>query len=321
MSYAKKIADGLQGAYEKRCARGDLDVATDKWVIFSDHHKGGRDGADDYAQCEKAYTAALKYYFERGFTLVILGDGEELWECPPRKVLAAHRATLDLEAAFFKADQKRYLKFFGNHDSDWKRGGAVKRYLQPIFGEGLEVFEAMRVRVHVAGFELGELFLVHGHQGTIDADHYSWISRIAVRYGWAVLQRITKKKSTTPSKDYQLRHRHNVAMYEWVKDKRGTVLIAGHTHRPVFCQKPEFHNPSEMPPVEQVRPCYYNTGCCSYSDGDVTALEIAGGRMSLVRWPDDNDQPLPQLLASADMREVFGRSEVVTPAFPVPGIQ
>jgi hypothetical protein len=31
-------------------------------------------------------------------------------------------------------------------------------------------------------------------------------------------------------------------------------------------------------------PCYFNTGCCSFPDGDVTGLELADGELRLVRW-------------------------------------
>jgi hypothetical protein len=34
-----------------------------------------------------------------------------------------------------------------------------------------------------------------------------------------------------------------------------------------------------------VPPCYFNTGCCSFPDGDITGLEIADGEIRLVRWP------------------------------------
>ena len=38
-----------------------------------------------------------------------------------------------------------------------------------------------------------------------------------------------------------------------------------------------------MPTVSP--PCYFNTGCCSFPDGDITGLEIADGMIRLVRWP------------------------------------
>jgi hypothetical protein len=54
-------------------------------------------------------------------------------------------------------------------------------------------------------------------------------------------------------------------------------------------------------------PCYFNTGCCSFGDGDITALEIDRGEIRLVRWPNDADEPLPKELAKAEVREVLAR--------------
>ena len=31
-------------------------------------------------------------------------------------------------------------------------------------------------------------------------------------------------------------------------------------------------------------PSYFNTGCCCFSDGDITGIEIAGGNIRLVKW-------------------------------------
>ena len=53
------------------------------------------------------------------------------------------------------------------------------------------------------------------------------------------------------------------------------------------------------------KPCYFNTGCCSFSDGDVTGIEIADGRIKLVRWPDDSGNPRPKTLTSVLLSDVF----------------
>jgi hypothetical protein len=61
--------------------RRALDVRTPhRYSILSDQHKGARDKADAFRQCEAAYRAALTHYRDHGFTLVLLGDVEELWE-------------------------------------------------------------------------------------------------------------------------------------------------------------------------------------------------------------------------------------------------
>ena len=43
------------------------------------------------------------------------------------------------------------------------------------------------------------------------------------------------------------------------------------------------HEANGDPPKEMPVPCYFNTGCCSYGDGDVTGLEALERRDPLVR--------------------------------------
>ena len=47
---------------------------TDRYIIFSDHHKGARNEADDFRPCEHTYLAALDYYLAEGYTLIVLGE-------------------------------------------------------------------------------------------------------------------------------------------------------------------------------------------------------------------------------------------------------
>ncbi len=87
------LDQAFQRALEQEHAEGEtvLDIANAKIVIFSDQHKGNRDGADDFRLCEPAYNAALAYYYRLGYTLIVMGDVEELWEEWPETVLKAYR--------------------------------------------------------------------------------------------------------------------------------------------------------------------------------------------------------------------------------------
>ena len=38
----------------------------------------------------------------------------------------------------------------------------------------------------------------------------------------------------SPARDFLLRYAHESAMYAWSYEQQKVVLIAGHTHRPVF---------------------------------------------------------------------------------------
>lgn len=236
--YQRRVGKALDQALAR--ARSNepvtLDLARDRYIIFSDQHRGARNRADDFRWCERAYNAALAKYFTSGHVLVVLGDGEELWQERAGVVIHAYRHTLELEARFHQAG--RYLRVWGNHDDAWSSEILVRLYLDPLYGEPpLRVREWLHIRVLEGEEELGTLFLVHGHQGTGTSDRWSRLARIPVRYVWRNVQRATGRGWSTPATDWLLRARHNVALYSWAKRQPGLVLIAGHTHRPVFKSK------------------------------------------------------------------------------------
>ena len=41
-----------------------FDSKKDKFIIFSDQHKGAKNGADDFMLCEPNYLAALDHYYQ-----------------------------------------------------------------------------------------------------------------------------------------------------------------------------------------------------------------------------------------------------------------
>ena len=38
-----------------------------------------------------------------------------------------------------------------------------------------------------------------------------------------------------------------------------------------------------------VKPYYFNSGCCCYVDGDITGIEIADGMIRLIKWHKENE--------------------------------
>lgn len=61
-------------------------------------------------------------------------------------------------------------------------------------------------------------------------------------------------------------------------------------------------------PTPLERPCYFNTGCCSYGDGDVTGPELDGDALRLVRWIRAEGDIAPKELAVASLTEVLARA-------------
>ncbi len=330
--HARRVSRGLDRVYAS--ARSEaLEISLDeaRLLVLSDQHRGMRDGADDFERCDAAYCAALTSGFASGHTLVVLGDAEELWECRPAEVVAAHGGSLGIEAGFHRAG--RYHRVIGNHDDHWDRPEAVQELLGPLFGPGLRMRQGLLLRFFEGDRRSGELFLVHGHQGTCAGDHQRGPMRCIVRHLWRHFQRITHCKLTTPAKDHALRTRHDRAVHAWAARRPGLALVSGHTHKPVFesidhlgrleAREAALRSAGDSagaealrqeaalrrqksggPALALARPCYFNTGCCSFLDGDVTGIEISEGKIRLLRWPAGGSST-PMVLEEAPLRKVF----------------
>ncbi len=324
--YAANISRGLDRVHwSARVLSQELNTA--RMVIFSDHHRGVGDEADDFRQCEASYHGALIHYLAEGYTLVLAGDVEELWEVNPQPVLEHYRGIYSDECAFY--ERNAYWRLYGNHDDNWSHRDLVDKFLGGLFPQ-VAVLEALRISMHEDGAPLGELLIVHGHQGTTFSDRFRWLGRLVIRFFWRPFQRLTKVKATTPATDWRLRHKHDVAMYGWASRLSRFALIAGHTHHPIFPSldrlaaltgeldralrgdEPrevlaDLTAELEMAQI-QARPCYFNTGCCSFSDGSITGVEINSSDIRLVRWKLERGHPTRDVLGAADLREVFGNS-------------
>ncbi len=341
--YQEAIARGLSEALG-RAKKLDWNLDETRLIVFSDLHRGQRNHADDFRHCEKTYAEAMEFYLETGYTLVVMGDSEELWEGWPRKVVPAYKGSLGLEAKFHKANADRYFKVWGNHDDLWQYPSRVSKHLTSIFGS-LPVPEGLDIALTRGGEKVGRVFLVHGHQGTPGSDKWGKVSRYFVRWVWRPIQRLTKVSLTTPAENWELRGKHDRAMYDWAAARNDLVLVAGHTHNPVFVSKPhvatlerlegkvvgesfEAVNPEQTEQREHLqeeiawavaesaggeleaaggrdRSCYFNAGCCSFSNGDITGIEIAEGQIRLVRWSKDLDDPAHRVLETQDLTGIF----------------
>jgi len=335
-NYQRNINQGLDRAF-KEAAIFPVDLESARLIIFSDHHRGKGDEADDFRLSKPSYQAALNHYLEMGHILIVLGDVEELWEDPPEPILECYTSILNMENRFHQ--RNRYWRFWGNHDDEWCHPDQVQKHLGRFF-DNLRVHESIRLDFFESGTELGEILLVHGHQGTFFNDRFGWFTRIVIRYIWRPIQRLFKIRPNTPATDWRLRYKHDIAMYNWTADKEKLVLIVGHTHHPIFPsssrgeillddyqkvndlsvdQEEIFQTlaDSEFSEVEE-KPSYFNSGCCCFNDGSITGIEIKDGQIYLVRWPDQIGRQMPQILESADLREVFQQVAFRTTFMEIP---
>lgn len=342
--YTKTIKKALDRSL-KSSPEEKLDIGAMKVVIFSDHHRGQKDAADDFRNNESTYRRALESYLSDSYRLFLLGDVEELWEIGnPEKILERYESIFQFEKRF--ADKGLYARFYGNHDDLWESTRKVKKFLSGYIGES-PLYNSTLIGVYSGGSPLGEIFIAHGHQGTLFSDILRKLSKPFVRYAWRPIQKLLKIGYTSPATDYKLRQRHEVALHAWAQDKRGLILIAGHTHHPVFMSESHEYQlardidllnfwSGETSDAEEKRkiseelkvkekllkrklrdsdgvrfeirkgdkPCYFNTGCCSFKDGDISCIEIDNGEIRLIVWDKKKNRNVKRV---ASLRDLFGR--------------
>ena len=207
------------------------------------------------------------------------------------------------------------------------------------------MYEAIRFMVTRDDAFFGTLALLHGHQGTAMSDRFSWLSRLALP-GYRLLQRLTGVGRQTPARDACLRGTHDREMHDWARSQEQVILVAGHTHRPVWgglthLQQLEWdlallmNRPDTQQHDDRIRalarqilerrrrdeeagaepcndrfgasPAYFNTGCCKFEDGDITGIELVDGELRLIKW---NSLPAPTgpiVLERGQLEGWFGR--------------
>jgi hypothetical protein len=309
-----------------------FDLQTGKIVVFSDQHKGARDLADDFRVSEKNYITALNYYYNNGFHFVNLGDCEELWENKPDIVLEKNQADLQAEARFLNSN--RYYRVFGNHDLEWKYEFPRNRFLKPLFGERLKIHEGVLFTTRYNNRNYS-ILCSHGHQGDQKSDGNAF-STWFVAAIWTPLQRFLEISINSTSDSFELVDKHNIIMYEWSATQPNLLFISGHTHKPVFAsldhieritkqmEKAKVANDTAALQILEeelerrkkeyagkqfhktmVTPSYFNTGCCCFSDGDITGIEIEGDAIRLVKWKEESGQCHRIVLEQSPLSYIF----------------
>ncbi|UCC87039.1 MAG: hypothetical protein JSV81_19645 [Anaerolineales bacterium] len=298
----------------------DYQIKSDRYVIFSDIHKGDREqGSDDFQRNEMIYGYALQYYLDRGYRLILNGDVEEGWEAEYTAIIEAYESTaFAMERHFARQGSGHYTRIYGNHDLDWADPQLVKKHLVPVLGP---------IQVHPAVFLGNRIFITHGHQGDPFSELRAGFSRVVVRYLWRPLQSTLGLMSNRAAENNLVRRNRDKYLYEWAKANR-LLLIAGHTHRPMFrsfsktfqlklmrddllrqlrsTTDPYLHFllPAAIARINQVigasteeleedkevsriednpLPCYFNDGCCVHTNG-MTGTEIDQGEIRLIKW-------------------------------------
>ncbi len=318
----------------RKIKRLDLHGDQQPIIVFSDEHRGTRNGADDFGVCEPCYLAAMAYYNREKYSFINLGDCEELWENTMFGIAKHNDAVYAAEKLFI--DRNAYFKVFGNHDLFWDNDPLASLWLKKIYGKAIRIYTAVLIRYKIKNDVL-EIFCTHGHQGDRQSDGNAF-SKWFVSYIWGPLQNFLGININSPSANDNLKTLHNMYMYDWSAAQEKTILITGHTHQPVFnslthlerlyqrlekaktlddadaLQKIQQEIPRRKREYDfvnnsfnRMRPTYFNSGCCCFDDGTITGIEISEGAIRLIKWSLVNGQPKRSIEEEETIASLFSR--------------
>ncbi len=266
-------------------------------IVMSDMHRGDGSGSDDFAHNSVIYKCALDYYFSHGFTYIELGDGEELWEVGAfDQIYITHSSVYDRLRQFHDPDPEvtRYIKVWGNHDEKWEHSESK---LEKIF-KGIHIYEAVIIDTVDTNKTGKRMLLWHGHQADpMCSGRVAKLSKFFVRHFWPRLQHAGVKDPTRAATNPGMCAKIDETLSSWARenDKGIDIIIAGHTHRPVYenlslTERRYLESGMEGPAIRKdlhPGPFYYNTGSCVHPRC-ITGLEITMDQglpgFKLVKW-------------------------------------
>jgi len=244
-----------------------------RYIIVSDCHRGCGRAGDNFLKNEYLYLAAMRHYFQRGFTYIGLGDGDELWENRSMECIKEnHRQSFEILSMFYK--KKRLYAVYGNHDITKKYAGFCEKHFGLYYHDkmlcdmplcpGMVFYPGIILHDIVKGHEI---FLIHGHQASLLNSTFWPLSRFLVRYLWRPLESLGVPDPTSAAKNNKKKKKAEQKLTKWAV-QNNCILISGHTHHPMTGYK---NSP------------YCNTGSCVHPAG-ITAIEIEKRTITLVKW-------------------------------------
>jgi UDP-2,3-diacylglucosamine pyrophosphatase LpxH len=244
-----------------------------KIIIMSDVHRGDGNWSDSFARNQNVFFAALNHYYQKNYTYIELGDGDELWELPDfKEIIRNHSDVFWLMSKFY--EDNRFYMLYGNHDIVKKDKKFIEEnlyYYNERIHKDISLFKDIQVHegliLNYKDYK-NKIFLVHGHQ--VEFLNYDiWpIARFLVRHIWRPLELYGINDVTRTAKNYKKRHKVATKLTQWVKRNKH-ILVAGHNHRPYF---PEV---GDIP--------YFNDGSCVHPRC-ITGMEIVEGNIMLIKW-------------------------------------
>lgn len=282
----------------------------DSFLILSDLHMGDAGSQDDLLHNRELLETLLKYYFEKGYTLILNGDIIDLSKYCYEKIMNAWKSTIAIFQHY--NEKKRFHQIIGNHDF------GLTLYAYPF-----ELKESL-----LLNYNGNKVFVLHGHQASRLLTQTPYISDFIVRF----IARPLSIKNASARQSAYARIAVERLIYKASRELKLVSLI-GHTHRPLFDALSKYDNLrwtieelfreyiiAEEPKKQQIAeliklyrnelisikkkdkariskslyaeedlliPCLFNSGCATGKTG-ITCLEIKQGTIALSYWSSTN---------------------------------
>lgn len=301
------------------CPQLEIDNS-DKIVVFSDFHLGGRKSRDDFLSNSQMFSHILQnYYYKKKYKLILNGDIEELQRVSLKTIYEKWNDLYDQFNLF--RDRGDLYKIVGNHD--W--GLMLKKNTINFKQNDInyDILPGLRLK-----YEDNTIFVLHGHQATNYSGFKNILVGLVLRYIAQPLMIKNIKRPYTNVKKLKAEQK----IYDFCKEKKILSLV-GHTHRALFeglsetdylkfnieqrirkylgsnreekeklgssikvlaeSLKPLLENGDHYDSFNSIYdhmiiPCLFNSGCVIDKKG-INCLEIEDGNITLVTWYDENN--------------------------------
>ena len=244
-----------------------------RFVLMSDCHRGVGNHNDNFMKNQNVYFAALNYYYEKNYTYMELGDGDELWENRSLSQIIDIHSDVFWLLSKYRRENRLYL-LYGNHDHSKRHCHYCQKHCSTYHVSGQnDESPLFPGDCYLQGLVLkdtehgNDLYLIHGHQADFLNSTLAPLAKLLVRYIWKPLEAIGVSDPTSAARNYTKKKKVEKRLTDWAVQEH-KILVAGHTHRPMI-------GSSQAP--------YFNTGSCVHPRC-ITCIEIQNRMMILVKW-------------------------------------
>jgi len=210
-----------------------LPLTNNKYVIFSDLHFGDGKGADNFFHNEKVMVDSLEHYRKNNFKLILLGDVEDFWQVNLKDTRNKYNNSVYKKIRDF--GNENVYRVYGNHDEEWskKQDNFKGDKRDPSFTDGREFGSALEAIKLIDENGKTIILLLHGHQGSIESQLFSWFSKPLVWLYGKTIEPIFGRHKFIAEPNTKIDSNYEQVYYKIALEKK-IIIITGHSHYAIF---------------------------------------------------------------------------------------